>query len=296
MHHIYQKTKGGVVLFYSFRDYLVFFTVYCTMAQRAGITVLALCPMPDHLHNAIIVQSREQLSVFVKNYSQVFALQWNQSRGRQGDLFHHSFGSSIKLGNKKVRTVINYNYNNPIERRIVHNAEDYRWNFLAYYRNEHPFSASENVKNMSWKLRRARQEVKAQHDHGQYLGYALLDRLFTPLTRPEQQQLTDYIISLWNVIDYDASIAYYGSFESMVRAFHDNTGSEYEIKEDKDSYSDAVYLDCTHILLKEKFVKNLYEIPSLPDSKKWELYSILKMRTTAHSKQLYKYLHLSPSP
>jgi len=52
VHHIYQKTKGGVVIFYSLRDYLVYFTIFCTLAERMDVTVLALCPMPDHLHSA----------------------------------------------------------------------------------------------------------------------------------------------------------------------------------------------------------------------------------------------------
>ena len=52
LHHIYQKTRGGVLLFYSLRDYLVYFTIYCTLADKMDVTVLALCPMPDHLHSA----------------------------------------------------------------------------------------------------------------------------------------------------------------------------------------------------------------------------------------------------
>ena len=292
VHHIYQRTLDQGVLFYSVKDYLVFFTLYCSLAQKHGITVLALCPMPDHLHNAVVAQSQHQLSEFVKEYTQSFALLWNKSRRRKGDLFHHGFGCSIKLGNKQVRTIINYNYNNPVERKLAKKAEDYRWNFLAYYKNGHPFSARGTARTMSWKLKMALKEVQAYHSQGKYLGYTLLDRLFKSLEPPEQQQLTDTIISLWNIVDYDAAIAYYGSFESMVRSFHDNTGSEYEIKEDKDSYSDSVYQDCTRYLLKEKLIEDVFVIPTLPNSRKLELFRLLRLRTAAEPKQLYKYLHL----
>ncbi len=293
VHHICQMTQGKVVIFYSVRDFLVFYTVYSSFALKRGVVVLALCPMPDHLHNVVIVQDYEQLSLFVKDYTQCYALLWNKSRGRKGDLFHHSFKSSVKLGNKQVRTVLAYNYNNPVERKLVDKAEDYRWNFLAYYRNEHPFSAPEKERTASRNLKRAKQEVKAFFEQGKYLGYTVLDRLYKPLLQAEQQQLTDYIISLWNVIDYNTAITYYGSYESMIRAFHDNTGSDYEIKEDRDNYSDSVYRDCTSILLKDGFIKDVFQIPTLQEKRKRELYELLNLRTTAHSKQLLKYLHLT---
>ncbi len=61
VHHIYQKSRGGVVIFYSLRDYLVYFTIYCTLADKMDVTVLALCPMPDHLHSACRFQSSGEI-------------------------------------------------------------------------------------------------------------------------------------------------------------------------------------------------------------------------------------------
>lgn len=286
-----QRTVGGVVVFYSMADYLVFFTVFCSVAERMEMPVLALCPMPDHLHQVCRPRSHEQLSQFVQLYTQLFAKEWNLSRGRKGSLFRARFNSSVKLGNKEVRSTINYNNNNPVERKLVTKAEDYRWNFLLYARQPSPYSAPIHQASASRQLRRALQEVRVCHDSGQWMHYKQWDRWIKGLERKEVLQLADYIICTWNILDYYQSISYYGDFEAMIRSFHDNTGSEYEIVEDRDKYSDAVYADAIRLLLKEKWIQNVREIPLLPPEKKARLYMLLSHRTPATPRQIRKLLH-----
>ena len=293
VHHIYQKTRGGVLLFYSLRDYLVYFTIYCTIAEKMDVTVLALCPMPDHLHSACRFMSTEQMVKFVQQYTRIFAKEWNRSRRRKGSLIQEHFGSSAKLGNKSVRTTLNYNYNNPVERKIVINAEDYRWNFLKYFRSRNPFSSPLDESTASHKLRDALKDVRAIYKKGEWVHYSQLDAWMKGLSADEIQQLADYIITTWNVIDYIGAISYYGDFDAMIRSFHDNTGSEYDIREDKDNYSDAVYKDCTQILIRGGYISSVREIPGMFFEKKIELYHLLQNRTAAKPKQIKKYLHLS---
>ena len=292
VHHVYQKTKGGVVIFYSLRDYLVFFTIFCTIAEKLEVTVLALCPMPDHLHNASRFKTLEQLDKFVQVYTQCFAREWNKSRRRKGQLFQPRFGSAVKISNKQVRTTINYNNNNPVERRITLRAEEYRWNFLRYFRSKNPFSKTLVESEVSVKLRNALQEVRSLRKSGKWVRYAQLDRWMKGLSGEELQQLADYIVTTWNVIDYIGAISYYGDYDAMIRSFHDNTGSEYDINEDSDKYSDSVYSDCTKILMQEGKISSIREIPTLPSLKKLELFKFLSARTSAKPSQLNKYLHL----
>ena len=183
-----------------------------------------------------------------------------------------------------------YNYNNPVERKLVQQAEQYRWNFLAYARNDHPFSAPVTMSKASRALKKALSEINALFRQGKYLNYAQLARWKRGLKTAEQQQLIDQIVGLWNVVDYDLAIGYYGSLEAMIRAFHDNTGSEYDIREDRDNYSDAVYSQCSSILLHEGL--DLFRIPALSPSAKREWFRILSLRTSARPCQLLKYLHL----
>jgi len=292
VHHVCQMTQGKVVIFYTAIDYLVFYTVFCTVAKRREISVLALSPMPDHIHHVNVVYGLKELSAFVAEYTRIFAGLWNKARGRKGDLFHHNFNSSVKLGNKQARTTIAYSYNNAVERKLVDLPEEYRWNLLAYVNDAHPFSAPLVRSKARRSLVQALKEVDLCYNQGKYLNYRMLSRIWKRLTLGEQQQLTDYIIGLWDIVDFKETIRYYGSYEAMVRAFHDNTGSDYDIKEDRDNYTDTVYADCTAVLLKQGAVGNPMEIPTLPDERKWELYKLLNYRTQARPKQLRKYLHL----
>lgn len=294
VHHVCQKTIDGVLVFYSISDYLVFFTIYCTVARRCNIPVLALCPMVDHLHNTVIAPDSVTLSRFVQQYTHLFAREWNESRGRKGPLFKHRYMSSVKLGNKQIKTTINYNFNNPVERKMVKKAEEYRWNFLRYAQEKTPFSTPIDMAKKSKRFRSVYKEIQRVYDGDGHLRYAQLRRWKKLLAPGELLQLIDFAIGLWNVIDYKETIAYYGDFETMVRSFHDNTGSDYTIKEDHDNYSDAVYQDCTSILLREHAINEVTEIPGLSHEKKKELLQLLRYRTTARPRQIEKYLHLPP--
>lgn len=293
VHHIYQRTVNRALVFYSTEDYLVFFTIFCTVAETMGVSVLALCPMPDHLHNICRAGTKEEMSSFVQRYTHTFALEWNQSRDKKGSLFMKRFGSCAKVGNKNVRSCLNYNYNNPVERKITHKAEQYRWNFLKYMQSGTPYSKQLDEGHASSALRTALKQVRETHAEGKWIRYAQWDFWTRKLSVEETEQLTDYIIKTWNVIDFPEAVSYYGDADAMIRSFHDNTGSEYDIKEDHDNYSDSVYADCSRILLGLGEVKSFREIPGLPDFKKMRLYKLLLSRTSARPKQIKKYLHWS---
>ena len=294
VHHICQQSIGGAVVFYTLSDYLVYFTIYCTVARRYGIPVLAVCPMADHTHNTVIAPDSVTLSKFVQQYTHLFSREWNVSRKRKGPLFRPRYMSSVKLGNKQVKTALNYNYNNPVERKMVEKAEDYRWNFLRYAREKNPYSAPAGKKTVSPRFRGITREIQRIFLGNGYLHYAQLDRWRKLLDEKSFQQLVDYAISLWNIIDYEELIHYYGSYETLLRSLHDNTGSEYDIKEERDPYSDDVYNECSIILLKEGVVTNLFEIPVLPENIKEEAMDILRRRTSARPRQIEKFLHMTP--
>lgn len=292
IHHVYQKTYDGGLLFYGLLDYLVYFTIFSSVAEKMELEVIALCPMVDHIHHVLRVEHRDILASFEQMHTHLFALEWNRYRDTKGQVFRHCYGVAAKLGDKNIRTVLAYNYNNPVERKLVTRAEDYRWNLLAYATSDHPFSLPLDIPRSRYKMRLVLQEVQACRKQGRYLHYQQLERWFTGLNVEETQQLTDFIINQWNIVDYAAAASYYPSIDAMIRAFHDNTGSEYDIVEERDNWSDAVYQDCNRVLLAEGVIGHIREIPCLDDARKQHCYRILQQRTTARPKQICKYLHL----
>ena len=64
------------------------------------------------------------------------------------------------------------------------------------------------------------------------MAYELLDEVFSGTEKNEISQLTDYILNLYNPVDYSATKGLYGNMDKASLAMNANTGSEYEIAED----------------------------------------------------------------
>ena len=175
-------------------------------------------------------------------------------------------------------------------------AEDYQWPFLAYGNSDHPFSDKIILRGASMPLRRALKTVQAQHKGGLPMNYNLLRRLFDSLPDDrERNQLTDYIITTYSVIGHKEAIRFFGSYEEELIAAHANTGSEYDLNEVFVGKSDAVYATMRRAIRQTGQFTDLHEILSLPTPKKTELFQLLRRQTTAMSKQIAAFLHLSLS-
>ena len=222
-----------------------------------------------------------------------FAVEHNVACCRKGDFFQHPFGSVPKVGAKKARSNIIYIANNPVERQLVEKAEEYRWTFLTYAESDHPFSEKLVRDKASQSLRRVLDEVDGLRNADRPLNYAMLKRFFKKLDRRESLQLTDYIISKYNVIDYDAALSFFdGNYRAMLTAIHSTTGSEYDLNEPFVGKSDAYYNQMTGIILRECGVKDIHAILSYDMDRKYELFLLLRRLTRAPSEQIGKYLHM----
>ena len=78
------------------------------------------------------------------------------------------------------------------------------------------------------------------------------------------------------------------------RTPHEHSGSGYAFREEGDSGSDAVYKDFSRLLLKEKRIRHVRDIPMLPDWQKAQLAQMLGQRTPSPPRQIGKYLHWHP--
>ena len=292
LNHCYQRAKKGAVLFYSKSDFLVHFTVFCTTAKKYRIRVLSLCQMPDHIHSSIIAEGRDDLVGFVRESNSIFALRHNRVCHHSGPLLEHHFGSAPKFGDKKIRTNLIYVGNNPVERHLSKKAEDYQWNYLAYAATPSPFSQKLLLRNASMPLRRAISEVRATAKAGIPMNYQQLQRLFLPLNNEERNQLIDFIVTEYNIIDYPEAIRYFGSYNEMLIAMHATTGSEYDINEVFTGKSDAFYARIAAILMKELKLNDIHDVLALPDSVKSDLLFRLMGRTEATPEQIAAFLRV----
>jgi hypothetical protein len=248
--------------------------------------------MPDHVHDSVKASRKENLVMFKRTLNARFAKQYNSRCGTSGPVFESPFGSAPKYEEKKIRTNLIYVWNNPVERKLVQEAEEYRWNFLDYAISRHPFSKEIVIRRASKALQSAIRIVKSEYAAGRPMGYTLLRNLSRPLTPEETEQFIDLVISIYNVIDYQAACRYFGSFAEALMATHSTTGSEYDIKEEYVTWSDKSYAEMTQILLTECGFQDIHEILALDDNAKRGLFDILRHRTFVKSEQIARFLHL----
>lgn len=324
--HIYQRSLNGTVIFYSLEDCLVYFTVFCTYAKRYGITVLGLCEMYDHIHQLLEASDLRSLSDFERavnvEFSREFFVDLRQvsagisdekstERSTEqstdpstlkvqnaidlpfcGHLFQSPFGSAPKVGDKAVRTCIAYLNNNPVERRIHQEAIKWRWNFLAYAFSDHPYSERIVKRKATYQLRRCLREVEGCHSRGVWLRHSQLRRMFSGLTAEEKSQLVDFIVVTYNVIEYDRVSSYYGSLEKMLLAINSNTGSEYDIKEERHHNPDTAYGQMINYVIRNEYVRSAKAVLLLPLETKHRLMRLLIRGTLADEWQAMKFLGL----
>lgn len=293
LNHCYQRTSGHGILFYTVRDHLVFFTIYCTMARRHRVRVLKLVQMPDHTHHSTFAQSLERLRAFQRDYTSTFAKERNRAFGLSGPVFETPFSFAQKRSDKDIRSNLIYLDNNPVERKLVKQAEQYRWNYLAFATSDHPFSEKIRLRFASMHLRRALERVRYLRSKEQYLTYPLLKKLFDSLpSKQEKEQLTDFIISTYSAIDHEASTRYFGGYEQELAAAHSTSGSEYDITEGFVGKSDAHYTRLSSLVLKDDKFKDIHDILSLSEEGKYRLLDTLKHKSSAPEKQIRAFLHL----
>lgn len=239
--HIYQRTNFKGIIFYRLEDYLVFFTIFCTTARKLKIRVLSLCLMPNHIHLLILCHNNDCLSKFVQIYTSWFVKEYNRNKGRTGDLFVHNFGSAVKWSTKDIMSSIAYLGNNPVLKNLCARCDQYRWSFMAYAASSHPFSSAIVIRRTPFRMKNKMKWVKVMIYNSRPLFYHTLYDLLNGLTPEEREQMVDYIIHSYNVIDYDWMTSFYGDYTNMLLAINANNGNEYDIKEDWDQWSDKPF-------------------------------------------------------
>lgn len=237
-HHVYCKGKDGNIIFYSNADCLFYITLYSCLAQRYGITTSAFSLMPNHTHSQQQAPDRKNFLLFNLELQSIFTRGYNSRHRREGALFERPFGSVPKSGEKYIKNNLSYINNNGAAGNLSKGVLDYRWNLMAYHNDNHPFSDKIITSGASKRLREALKYVLKLHSENKYLDYRIQDMLFKGLNRKEKAQLTDFIVAEYNFLDYGLAVRLFGSIEAALSAMDANTGSEHDLKEEWEDYSD----------------------------------------------------------
>jgi len=292
IHHVYQNTRNGYLIFYSVKDYLILFSVISFFARKYRIQILGICMMPDHIHLIVYVSDPEQFKSFVRDYTSLFTKLYNRHYALSGSLFNSPFGCVPKMAHKKIRSALAYVYNNPVEGLLATKVEENRWNYLAYAKEKYPFSEKFRIDKSRWEFRKALYTVKACKKERCWLEYQEITKATGLLSPRELQQFTDYTVRKYNCIDYNDAVAYFESYDKMVTAFDANTGSEHDLKEDTYAKDYRIYRTMIRELCRTKGYETMENVLALPLSDRKRLGRELMYRTGATEKEVAKLLRL----
>ena len=290
--HVYQRSVNGEIIFYDREDFLMFYMIVSVFARKRNILLLEMCLMYDHVHLLVEAESREAMADFVRDCTSVFVREYNTSIGRNGQLFHKSFGSAPKQGAKKMRSVIVYIGNNPVEKDLCSEAAEYQWNFLSYMVSSNPFSQDVPARKRSRALLRCMKRANAAMQAGDYLNYKQLYDMFSGLSESDSKLLTDYIVTLYNPFDERRLLSYYDDLGQMLDAMRSTAGSEHDLVEKWYTRSDVIYTSMISYVKDTLKVWPVRKVMTLPVGKRMQLAADLKLHTGASLHEIGKFLHL----
>ena len=287
--HVYSKGRGGMMVFYSTADCLFYITLYSCISRKYHIRTNAFSLMPNHTHSQQEAVSRQIFTAFNQELLSLFTRGYNMRHGCSGELLQKPFGSAPKTGGKSIRSNLSYINNNGAAGKLSKGVLDYRWNLMAYYKTDHPFSDKIVLNKASKRMRWAMRYVIKLHEKNKPLDYRIQAMLFKSLNATEKNQLVDFIIVKYNFLDYSAVIKHFGSFEEALTAMDANTGSEYDIIEEWEDYS--IYRTMIETVSKAGFDM---ETINFRNTDKNTLHRIIRLlsRVTGDKKKINRFLHL----
>ena len=296
--HVFQISVDRGLIFYTDADYLVFFSILCYVAVKYHVRITACCIMANHFHIQGHFRTAEDMELFVNELTSIFALMYNRHYHRKGQLFKKSFGSAPKVHDDDIIDNMVYIFNNPIPKHAVEHARAYRWNFLAYMESAHPFSDTLDRITMSDAMKKGVSTIERIHGENKYLTYKIVNDVLSGLSPSEQDQILDYAISVYNIIDYGPIKQRWGMLDKLSSVLDVVKGSEYDVAEDysKEDYRhyfqmNAVAQRCGLDLGRVRFDSEGVR-PSALRTLRWEILHSLP----ASSLEIDKYLHQGEHP
>ncbi len=246
-HHLYVKSIEGNILFYKPEDYLFFYTLFSILVRKHGIRVESFCIMFNHFHACLSATSHDSLKAFCRDLSSAFTLGYCKEYHLGGSILMPC-GYYPKTAGKLHRSCLIYISNNPSSGKLVPTAIMYKWNLLAYFQSDHPFSEKMIKRECRFAMRQALSLVDGCHKRHQYLNFTLLLRIYKGLNSVERAQMTDYIIVKYFFLDKDSFISHFGSLEKAIVAIDSSAGAENDFFEPWEDYS--VYLSMLKATIK----------------------------------------------
>lgn len=289
--HIFHITADSGICFYTAADCLVWLTLFCTLARKYHVQVLAVCIMLNHFHFEARFPSKAVMAAMMRELDSRFTRMYNRQYGLSGPLFRDNYGSSLKTKEQRIRDNYLYINNNPVVKKATSQAASYRWNLLAYRASSHPFSEPVVVRRSSSRLLCVLEVVRWNRRQDQPLQYEFFGGLYKTLSDCERRQVVDAIIAEYNVIDYSAVAQTWGSYDQTCQALRTSWGCEYDLADDDSAEDYRRYYQMCRLASEAGYDLTERRFARLEPEEYGRLARLFRDKAGASKTEIAKFLH-----
>ena len=130
-YHVVAKGDGAQIVFEDARDRELYVDTLAKAVDEFKVKLHAYCLMSNHIH--LLVQDEQcELSKFMKQLSEAYAMRFNRKTGRVGRVFQRPFWSEAVENDTYFLCALRYIHANP-EPACICKAEDYPWSSYQAY-------------------------------------------------------------------------------------------------------------------------------------------------------------------
>lgn len=134
-HHITQRGNRNQNVFNKDLDYRRYLKWLERYRNEYGLSILAYCLMPNHVHFAAVPRKEVSLAKTFSVCHTLYSQYFNKKSNASGHLWQGRFYSCI-LDEKHLYAAIRYIENNPVRAKLVKSAEEWKWSSAKYHLNK----------------------------------------------------------------------------------------------------------------------------------------------------------------
>lgn len=125
--HVIQRGHDRHACFFADADYQFYLHHLEKQAGQHGYSIHAYVLMTNHVHMLVTPDTREGVTLMMKNLSQRYVQYINRVYERSGTLWEGRFRSCLTLSDSYALACYRYIELNPVRANLVEHPIDYRW-------------------------------------------------------------------------------------------------------------------------------------------------------------------------
>lgn len=125
-HHVTQRGNRRQATFFCTEDYETYIDLIATAKEAAGVSILAYCLMPNHVHLVAVPNTCDSLARLFRDAHRKYTRHINCREGWRGHLWQERF-HSCAMDEAHLLAAVRYIELNPVRAGLCNSPNDWPW-------------------------------------------------------------------------------------------------------------------------------------------------------------------------